>query len=94
MNEKLIKILKQAREDSEFRKALIDTRNSDDPMDDFCNTVSKFAIKITIGELFEIGEEYASNLLKSCNGGAVYPIEGWDDWYEDFFISLMYGGNK
>ena len=43
---------------------------------------------MTVGELFQIGEEYAANLLKSCNGGAVYPIDDWGDWYEDFFAAL------
>ena len=46
--------------------------------------------EMTVGELFAIGEEYSSNLLKSCNGGAVYPMDEWSDWYEDFFISLNF----
>ena len=43
---------------------------------------------MTVGELFAMGEEYSANLLKSCNGGAVYPMDEWSDWYEDFFTSL------
>lgn len=88
MNEKLVRILNEARQNSEFKQALIQTKESEDPMDAFCNAVTSYGIEITIGEIFEMGEEYSSNLLKSCNGGAVYPIEGWDDWYEDFFIAL------
>lgn len=90
MNEKLIRILNEARINPKLKQALIDTRSAKDPMDAFCNTITSFGFQMTIGEIFEIGEEYTSNLLKSCNGGAVYPIEGWDDWYEDFFISLSY----
>lgn len=43
---------------------------------------------ITVGELFGEGEEYTSNLLKSCNGGASYPLDGWEDAYDLFFASL------
>lgn len=37
-----------------------------------------------------MGEEYTSNLLKSVNGGAAYPIEDWSDWYEDFYNVVEY----
>ena len=40
------------------------------------------------GELFAAGQEYTDNLLKSCNGGAEYPIEGWEDSYEMFLAAL------
>ncbi|KPI47476.1 hypothetical protein C4097_17550 [Clostridioides difficile] len=88
MNEKLIRILEEARKDEKFKIELIKTREQRDVMDSFCKVVTSRGYNITVGELFSIGEEYTSNLLKSVNGGAAYPIEDWSDWYEDFFIML------
>lgn len=88
MNEKLMRILEEARKDEKFKIELIKTREQRDVMDSFCKVVTSRGYNITVGELFSIGEEYTSNLLKSVNGGAAYPIEDWSDWYEDFFIML------
>ncbi|MFL8675306.1 hypothetical protein [Clostridioides sp. GD02404] len=88
MNEKLIRILEEVRKDEKFKIELIKTREQRDVMDSFCKVVTSRGYNITVGELFSIGEEYTSNLLKSVNGGAAYPIEDWSDWYEDFFIML------
>ena len=43
---------------------------------------------MTVGELFAMGQEYTDNLLKSVNGGAEYPMEGWEDTYELFLAAL------
>ncbi|NMS88455.1 hypothetical protein HGQ85_00855 [Clostridioides difficile] len=88
MNEKLIRILEEARKDEKFKIELMKTREQRDVMDSFCKVVESRGYDIKIGELFSIGEEYTSNLLKSVNGGAAYPIEDWSDWYEDFFVML------
>ncbi len=70
MNEKLTKILEEAKNDDEFRKELIKTREQRDVMDSFCKVVTSRGYDMTVGELFSMGEEYTSNLLKSVNGGA------------------------
>lgn len=88
MNEKLAKIMEEARHNQLIKEKFLETRNADDPMEAFCNVATSMGYEMTVGELFAIGEEYSSNLLKSCNGGAVYPIDEWSDWYEDFFASL------
>ena len=81
MNEKLVQILKEARHDPKLKQKLIDTKSAKDPMQAFCEVATEAGYEMTVGELFQIGEEYASNL-------AVYPIDDWGDWYEDFFASL------
>lgn len=88
MNEKLMKIFEEARHNESTKEKLLETRNAEDPMEEFCNVLISMGYDITVGELFSIGEEYSSNLLKSCNGGAVYPMDEWSDWYDDFFASL------
>lgn len=88
MNEKMTKLLEEARNNPEIKEKFLETRRSEDPMDSFCKLATSMGYEMTVGELFEMGEEYSSNLLKSCNGGAVYPIDDWGDLYEDFFYSL------
>lgn len=88
MNEKLAQILKEARNNPKLKQKFIETKSAKDPMAEFCKVATEYGYEMTVGELFEIGEEYAANLLKSCNGGAVYPIDDWGDWYEDFFAAL------
>ena len=85
---KLAVLLEEARKNPEVKAKFIESKKAKDPMDEFCKVANSLGYELTVGELFEIGEEYLSNLLKSCNGGAVYPIEDWDDWYDDFFNSL------
>lgn len=52
MNEKLTKILEEAKNDDEFRKELIKTREQRDVMDSFCKVVTSRGYDITVGELF------------------------------------------
>lgn len=88
MNKKLFQLLEKAKQNETLRQMLLDTRNAKDPVLAFCELATEQGFAITVGELFAEGEEYFSNLLKSCNGGATYPREGWDDSYEMFFASL------
>ena len=88
MNEKLVKILEEARHNPSIKEKFLQSRNAQDPMEEFCKVATSMGYDMTVGELFAMGEEYSANLLKSCNGGAVYPMDEWSDWYEDFFTSL------
>ena len=78
MNEKIAQILKEARNNPDLKQKLIETKSDKDPMEAFCRVATEAGYEMTV----------ASNLLKSCNGGAVYPIDDWGDWYEDFFAAL------
>ena len=84
----LSNLLAAARKDDALRKRLLATREAKDPLSAFCAEAGKAGFSITVGELVAAGEEYASNLLKSVNGGAEYPMEGWDDAYEMFLAAL------
>ena len=88
MNEKLWKLLEAARMDTALRERIFATREEKDPAQALCALATEMGFPITVGELFGEGEEYSSNLLKSCNGGASYPLEGWEDSYDLFFASL------
>lgn len=84
----LRELTKRAKEDEEFRLALLETRKADDPMEEFCKFATEAGFPITIGELLTAGEEYSCNQLKSTNGGGVNPYDYFDDPYEMFFVGI------
>ena len=88
MNEMLARLLDAARADGALRRALLCSEQAEDPMAAFCNTATEAGYPVTVGELFAMGQEYTDNLLKSVNGGAEYPMEGWEDTYELFLAAL------
>ena len=89
MEEMLAKLLAAAREDGELRARPMASREAEDPLSDFCARAAEAGFPITVGELVAVGEEYSANLLKSVNGGAEYPMDGWDDAYEMFLAALL-----
>ena len=89
MEEMLSKLLEAARADAGLRARLLASREAADPLSDFCAKASAAGCPITVGELVAVGEAYSANLLKSVNGGAEYPMEGWDDAYEMFLAALL-----
>lgn len=88
MNENLWKLLEAAKEEPSLKEKIMDTKKEKDPAFALCRLATQLGYPITVGELFAEGEEYTSNLLKSCNGGASYPLDGWEDSYDLFFASL------
>lgn len=88
MNENLWKLLEMAKTNPVLLAELEGTRAAADPAFALCALATEKGFPITVGELFGEGEEYTSNLLKSCNGGASYPLDGWEDAYDLFFAAL------
>ena len=88
MNETLARLLDAAREDGLLREELLASEKANDPMSAFCKAAQEAGFPVTVGELFAMGQEYTDNLLKSVNGGAEYPMEGWEDTYELFLAAL------
>lgn len=86
----LDRLLKAAKSDSLLKQELFETRESDNPVEDFCTFCQSKGYKITIGELLAIGQNANDAKLRSVNGGGVNGIDGWDDAYEQFFLTLMW----
>jgi hypothetical protein len=84
------KLLKDAKENQSLRAELLSTRQSKEPMKEFCELASEKGYPISMGDLIAAGEEYSCNQLKSTNGGGVNPYTFFDDPYEMFFASLEY----
>lgn len=88
MNDVLDRLLSFAKENEEVRKKLLETRESKEPMKNFCTLATELGFEISVGDLMEMGDAFMGNLLKSTNGGATYPFEEWEDIYENFMSSL------
>lgn len=88
VEQELEKLLQAAKKDKSLKKILLDSRNAEDPVAEFCKIANENGFKITIGELFACGQDMNDSKLRSVNGGGVNGLDGWDDAYEQFFLSL------
>lgn len=84
----LERLLKDAKNDKDLKSELLLTKNSENPVEDFCALCQSKGYNITIGELLASGQEANDAKLRSVNGGGVNGIDGWDDVYEQFFLTL------
>ena len=84
----LQRLLKAAKHDADLKNMLIQTKKSENPVEEFCQLCQELDYHITIGELFAVGQDANDAKLRSVNGGGVNGIEGWDDAYEQFFLTL------
>jgi hypothetical protein len=89
MTEKeLNRLLKDAKNDADLKEQLLHTKQSDDPMQEFCTLCQKLGYNITVGELFALGKDMNDSKMRSVNGGGAFEIDGWDDAYDNFFLQL------
>ena len=88
--QELERLLKDAKKDQNLKQHLLKTRESPDPVEDFCSLCQAMGYDIKIGELMAIGQDSNDAKLRSVNGGGVNPIDGWDDAYEQFFMTLLW----
>ncbi len=84
----LNRLLADAKKDARLKARLIETKSSENPVDDFCALCQSLGYNITAGELFTVGMTANDAKLRSVNGGGVNGIDGWDDAYEQFFLTL------
>ena len=88
--QELERLLSAAKSDKEIKNQLLKTRESQNPVEDFCALCREMGYDIQIGELMAIGQQSNDEKLRSVNGGGVNPIDGWDDAYEQFFTALLW----
>lgn len=84
----LQQLLDAALQDEKLCLALLASRRQPDPMAAFCTIATEAGFPIDVGELFRVGQEYNDEMLRSTNGGNPHPMDGWDDAYENFMVSL------
>lgn len=88
--QELERLLNDAKNDRSLKDKLLKTRDSKNPVEDFCSLCQELGYDIKIGELMAIGQDSNDEKLRSVNGGGVNPIDGWDDAYEQFFMTLLW----
>ena len=86
----LNRLLENAKRDPALKEALLKTRETDEPVEDFCALAQKKGYDIQTGELFALGLTENDAKLRSVNGGGVNAVDGWDDAYEQFFTALIW----
>ena len=85
---KLEQLTALAKGNETLRKQLLATKDSSDPLFDFCRLAQAAGVDLSAGELFAIGEEYCDNQCKSTNGGNPSPYDSFNDAYENFLESI------
>lgn len=86
----LNRLLNDAKKDPELKEALLKTRETEEPVEEFCSLAIKNGYEIRAGELFALGLTENDAKLRSVNGGGVSAVDGWDDAYEQFFTALIW----
>lgn len=84
----LERLLNDAKNDKNLKSELIKTKSSENPVEDFCTFCQSRGYNVTIGELLASGQDSNDAKLRSVNGGGANGIDGWDDAYEQFFLTL------
>ena len=88
--ETLDKLQRDARQDEELRRKLLETRAERDPMDAFCKLCQELGYPVYLIDLVEAGEEFYASMRRSTNGGGENSpkLDFEDDFYELFFAAL------
>ena len=84
----LEKLLNLAKSDLKIKSELLKTKSTQNPVEDFCKLAQELGFDVTMGELMAVGQNSNDAKLRSVNGGGVDGIDGWDDAYEQFFLTL------
>lgn len=84
----LEKLLNLAKSDLKIKSELLKTKTTQNPVEDFCKFAQELGFDVTMGELMAVGQNSNDAKLRSVNGGGVDGIDGWDDAYEQFFLTL------
>ncbi|WP_312047622.1 hypothetical protein [Anaerotignum sp.] len=83
----LFELLEKARKDSDLRKRILQTRNAKDPELALCELSTELGCSVTVGEIYQQGARYLSDLEDGCIG-ATEPRKKWGDTYDEFLASI------
>ena len=90
VGEILEKLKEKALADDTLRQRLLDTKNSETSMADFCRISTSEGLPLNKLDLLEFGESSYAAMRRSTNGGGENaPLLMWeDDAYEMFMMEL------
>ena len=87
----LDKLLDMAKENPELKQALLRTRESDNPIADFCKIATDKGLPMTVMDIINQGEEFYAEIKRSTNGvGENSPdLDYQNDEYSIFMMRLQ-----
>ena len=88
--EVLMELKKMAKQNPEIRKALLDTKCSEHPVDEFCRLATEYGYPLYAMDLIAAGEADYAAMKRSTNGGGENSpmLDGEDDYYEMFLAEI------
>ena len=90
ITDKLDGLLELAIADDTLRKKLLDTRNSENPLADFCAIASESGFPMSVMDIVNQGEEFYAEIKRSTNGGGENSpdLDFQNDEYSIFMMRL------
>ena len=91
--EMLDELQNRAMKDGGLRDRFLKTRESSDPLEEFCRLCRELGYELYPMDIIQAGAEFYAAMKRSTNGGGENSplLEGEDDPYEMFFASLEAG---
>ncbi|WP_026489339.1 hypothetical protein [Butyrivibrio sp. XBB1001] len=91
ITDKLDKLLDMAKENPKLKEALIRTRESDNPIADFCKIATDKGLPMTVMDIVNQGEEFYAEIKRSTNGGGENSpdLDYQNDEYSIFMMRLQ-----
>ncbi len=89
-SEKLEKLLAIAQSDRELKKRLLATRESANPVADFCKIATDMGLALSVMDIINQGEEFYAEIKRSTNGGGENSpdLDFQNDEYSIFMMRL------
>ena len=88
--ESLEKLRLMARADEVLRQELLATRESPEPLENFCRISTQAGCPLSPMELIVFGEESYASMRRSTNGGGENsPLLEWEDDYYELFLAEL-----
>ena len=90
ITEELDRLFNKAKEDPGLRKKLIETKESSNPVADFCAVAGGCGIEISVMDMINQGEEFYAEIKRSTNGGGENSpdLDFQNDEYSIFMTRL------
>ena len=90
ITEKLDELLELAEKDEALKTKLLSTRESKNPLSDFCSIASENGIALSVMDIVNQGEEFYAEIKRSTNGGGENSpdLDFQNDEYSIFMMRL------
>lgn len=90
ITDKLEALIDKAKNDENLKNRLLETRNSANPIADFCEVASENGLQMSVMDIVNQGEEFYAEIKRSTNGGGENSpdLDFQNDEYSIFMMRL------